>query len=102
MPCFEVGIKAKEIIEKLSTFFKKKKEKEVKGNGEQTHDCTDREQNLKEWCSKLPEFHRVNKELQQLQETIDLLDEAITVGLSHIPQSVRAVEEASVIFKGKV
>jgi len=98
MPCFEVGRKAKEIIGKLGKFFNN--QKGVKGGREQNHN--EREQTLKEWCNKLPDFHRVNKELLKLKEIIILFDHIIISDTKHTKESFQAVEEAFDIFKGKV
>ena len=98
MPCFEVGRKAKEIIGKLGKFFNN--QKEVKDDRKQNHN--EREQTLKEWCNKLPEFHRVNRELKKLQEIITQLDNMIYFGWKHTEESDRDLKEASNILKGKI
>ena len=36
---------------------------------------TERELTLKEWCARLPESHRVNRELAELEAKLDVFDE---------------------------
>jgi hypothetical protein len=36
-------------------------------------DETQREMTLKEWCAKLPEFHRANKELAKLEAVAEAI-----------------------------
>ena len=65
-------------------------------------DAEDREQNLIEWCNKLPKTHRVNKELGKLRETIGLLNSMLLSGESHSDTSQKVVAEAIFILKGEV
>ncbi len=61
-----------------------------------------REQTLVEWCTRLPDIHRVNKELNKLRETIGLLNSMILSGEKHTPTSEKRFKEAVDILKGEV
>lgn len=61
-----------------------------------------REQTLVEWCTRLPDIHRVNKELDKLRETIGLLNSMILSGENHSETSSAIFEKASDILKGVV
>ena len=60
---------------------------------------TDREQTLIEWCEKLPNTHRVNKELKKLRETIGLLNSMLLCGETHSETSTKIVADSVAILK---
>ena len=49
---------------------------------------------LKQWCEKLPEFHKVNKELAIIKESLIAMNSMVTSGRSHDERSREKYYEA--------
>lgn len=55
---------------------------------------TEREMSLREWCDRLSEHHLVNRQRDQIIQTIALLNSMILSGEQHSETSQRMVQEA--------